>query len=38
MKRSTVPRRLDRRVFRRSASRSKSINVRPVMMRGGIRL
>lgn len=38
MKRITVPRKLDRRIFRRSASHSKSINVRPVMMRGGIRL
>lgn len=29
---------LDRKVFRRTASRTKNINVRPKQMRGGIRL
>lgn len=38
MKRSSVPRRRDRKIFRRSASHSKSINVHPTLMRGGIRL
>lgn len=29
---------LDRKVFRRTASKSKKININPVVFRGGIRL
>lgn len=32
------PRRKDRRVFRRTASKSKKINIDPAPFRGGIRL
>lgn len=28
----------DRKIFRRTASKSKKININPVVMRGGIRL
>lgn len=38
MNRRAMPRDRDRRVFRRTASKTKSINVRPTAMRGGIRL
>lgn len=38
MKRMKVPRRLDRKIFRRSASRTKALNTGKVHMRGGIRL
>lgn len=38
MKRSPVRRRKDRRIFKRTAVKSKAINVYPSNMRGGIRL
>lgn len=37
-KRSRVSRRRDKRVFTRTASKSKKINVNPKIFRGGIRL
>lgn len=37
MRQSMRPR-TDRRVFRRTAVKSKKINLYPIMMRGGIRL
>ncbi|UPW41601.1 DNA binding protein [Peromfec virus RodF8_43] len=37
-KRSRVRRRKDQRVFTRTASKSKKINVNPKIFRGGIRL
>lgn len=36
MKRRTLPRRLDRKIFKKTASRTRKINV--VTYRGGIRL
>lgn len=36
--RKAMPRRKDVKVFRRTASHSKKINVDPVIYRGGIRL
>lgn len=36
--RKIMPKRSDRRVFRRTASSSKKINVNPTIFRGGIRL
>lgn len=36
-RRSTSPRK-DRRIFKKTASRTKSINVKPMAMRGGVRL
>lgn len=36
--RKVVPRDKDKKVFRRTASHSKKINVDPVIYRGGIRL
>ena len=38
MKRKPMPRRKDRKVFRRTAVKSKKINLAPRVMRGGIRL
>lgn len=38
MKRTSVRRRSDQRNFRRTAIRSKKININPVIYRGGIRL
>jgi hypothetical protein len=38
MYRKKMHRRKDRSVFRSTADRVKSINVKPIMMRGGIRL
>lgn len=38
MKRKVMPRRRDRKVFRRTAVKSKKINLAPKVMRGGIRL
>lgn len=38
MKRMRVRRRIDRRVFSKTASKSKKINIAPVVYRGGIRL
>lgn len=38
MARKKMPRRTDKRVFTRTANRSKKINVAPKYMRGGIRL
>lgn len=38
MKRSPTRRRKDRRIFKRTATKSKAINVSPVSYRGGIRL
>lgn len=37
-KRSRVPKGKDRRVFTRTASKSKKININPKIYRGGIRL
>lgn len=36
--RKIMPRRKDRKVFRRTAVKSKKINVNPTIYRGGIRL
>ncbi len=36
--RKIMPKRTDRRVFRRTASSSKKININPTVFRGGIRL
>lgn len=38
MKRYGTDRRVDQRIFRSTADRSKLINVKPIIMRGGIRL
>lgn len=38
MSRKRMPRRRDRKVFRRTAAASKKINVDPKVYRGGIRL
>lgn len=38
MARKRMSRGKDRKVFRRTASKSKKINIDPVIMRGGIRL
>lgn len=38
MKRRPTRRRKDRKIFRRTAVRSKKINLAPRVMRGGIRL
>lgn len=38
MKRKAMPRGKDERVFRRTAAKSKNININPVSYRGGIRL
>lgn len=36
--RRSMPSKADRRIFKRTAVKSKAINLYPVMMRGGIRL
>lgn len=36
--RKIMKKRKDRRVFSKTANKTKALNVRPVMMRGGIRL
>lgn len=38
MYRKAMSRRIDKRVFRRTAKNSKVININPVTYRGGIRL
>lgn len=38
MKRSRVRKSKDKKVFRQTANKTQSINVRPVTYRGGIRL
>lgn len=38
MRRKPTNRGKDRRVFRQTADRTKAVNVRPVVMRGGFRL
>lgn len=38
MYRKTMSRRVDKRVYQRTASKSKAINVNPISYRGGIRL
>lgn len=38
MKRSKVPRRKDKRIFSRTANKTKSINLAGMTMRGGRRL
>lgn len=38
MARKKMPARKDRRVFRRTAAKSKKVNVNPTIFRGGIRL
>lgn len=38
MMRSDVPIKRDRQVFKRTASRSKRINLKPICMRGGYRM
>lgn len=35
---SKMPRRTDKRVFTRTAARSKKVNIAPKIFRGGIRL
>ncbi len=36
--RKKVPKRKDNKVFRRTAAKSKKININPTIFRGGIRL
>ena len=36
--RKKMPRRKDNKVFRRTATKSKKININPTIFRGGIRL
>lgn len=38
MSRKHMPRRSDRKVFRRTAAKAKKININPTVFRGGIRL
>lgn len=38
MRRTKVKRRKDRKIFRRTAAKTKTINIKPTGMRGGIRL
>lgn len=38
MKRAAMRKGKDRRIFRRTAVRSKEVNLKPTLMRGGIRL
>ncbi|AVA31639.1 hypothetical protein [Gokushovirus MK-2017] len=38
MSRRSMPKRRDSKVFRRTAVRSKKININPTIYRGGIRL
>lgn len=38
MARKKMPRRTDRSVFRRTAVKSKKVNINPVIYRGGFRL
>lgn len=38
MARKKMPRRTDKKTFRRTASKSKKINIDPKIYRGGIRL
>lgn len=38
MKRRSVSRGRDRKIFKKTASRTRAINVKPMSMRGGIRL
>lgn len=38
MARKKMPRRTDKKIFRRTASKSKKINIDPKIFRGGIRL
>ncbi|UPW41020.1 DNA binding protein [Sigmofec virus UA08Rod_5712] len=38
MARKIMPRRKDKKTFRRTAAKSKKININPKIMRGGIRL
>lgn len=37
-KRRKMPRRRDKKVFRKTATNTKTINLNPAIMRGGIRL
>lgn len=36
--RKRMPKRRDRKVFKTTANKTKTINIKPVVMRGGIRL
>ena len=38
MKRKKTRRKLDKKIFRRTAAKTKTININPTGMRGGIRL
>lgn len=38
MKRKVLAKKIDRKIFKKTASRTRSINVKPMSMRGGIRL
>lgn len=38
MDRRMVPRKKDKRIFRRTASQARKINIEPRMYRGGIRM
>ena len=38
MKRKKVSRRGSKKLFRKTADKTNSLNIKPVMMRGGIRL
>lgn len=38
MRRKKTKKRLDRKIFRRTAAKTKTININPTGMRGGIRL
>lgn len=36
--RKKMPRKKDKKIFRNTADKSKKMNIKPVIMRGGIRL
>lgn len=38
MSRKIMPKQKDRKVYRRTAAKSKKVNINPKIMRGGIRL
>ena len=38
MSRKKMPKKKDKKVFRRTAAKSKKININPTIFRGGIRL
>lgn len=38
MKKTRISKRLDRKILKHSTSKTKAINLRPLSMRGGVRL